>query len=115
MRDDPLSSLSFVNPLPQKLWGSHCAKCDKPQARWGITVGRSSPPLFICGACVLYESAWGKSQSPLVPATIASIERNSDRRFSFTDGRLSSKDADDVLGVVILTERTAARIPPSRR
>jgi len=114
MRDDPLSSLSLVNPLPQKLWGAHCAKCDKPQARWGITVGRQSP-LFICGACVLYESAWGKSQSPLVPATIASIERNSDRRFVFSDGRLSSKDADDVLGVVILTERTAARIPPSRR
>ena len=114
MRDDPLSSLSLLNPLPQKLWGACCAKCDKPQARWGITLDRQTP-VFICGACVLYESTWGKSQSPLIPMTIASIERNSNRRFAFIEGRLSVKDADDVLGVVILTERTAARIPQSRR
>ena len=114
MRSDPLASLSHLNPLPAKLWGAHCVKCDRMQARWGIALGRQAP-VFICGACVLYESAWGKSQNQIVPSTIAAIERNSKRKFSFTDGRLSCRDADDVLGVIILTERTVARIPPSRR
>ena len=114
MRNDPIASLTFLNPIPQRLWGAHCVKCDRMQARWGITVGRLTP-MLICAGCVLYESDWGKSQSPLVTSAIAAIERNSDRRFVFVDGRLSCKDADDVLGVVILTERTVARIPTSRR
>ena len=114
MRSDPLASLSLINPLPAKLWGSHCVKCDKLQARWGITLARDSTA-FICGLCILYESEWGRSNPPLVPSTIAAIERNSERKFTFTEGRLSCKDADDVLGVIVLTERTAARVPPSRR
>ena len=102
MRNDPLGSLRFLNPLPRKLWGSACSLCDKPQSRWGIMVGTPAP-IFICGLCVLHRSEWGKSNSPAVTSTIDRILTTSDRKFEMSDGKLTKcSDADDVLGVVIL-------------
>lgn len=115
MRNDPLGSLRHLNPIPQKLWGSICTLCDKPQARWALLAGTPTP-VFICGMCVFERSEWGKSNSPVVRSTIEKIEANSDRKFELADGKLvRCSDADDVLGVIILVERTAARVPTGRR
>ena len=115
MRNEPLASLRFVNPLPQKAWGAHCSLCDKPQARWILAVG-SQTPVFLCGLCILHESAWGKSNNPAVESTTNAIRAASGREFSIVDGRFQRcSEADDVLGVLILVERTAARVPPSRK
>jgi hypothetical protein len=72
-------------------------------------------PIHICGLCVLHESEWGKSGSPVVASTQAAITKASGRQFSMQGGRLTDcSQADDILGVIILTERTASRIPKSR-
>lgn len=115
MRNDPLGSLRFVNPLPQKLWGSHCSLCDKQQSRWAIMAGTPTP-IFICGLCILHKSEWGKSNSPVVESTIERIQSTTDRKFEMADGKLTRcVEADDVLGVIILVERTAARAPAGKR
>lgn len=115
MRNDPLGSLRFLNPLPRKLWGSACSLCDKPQSRWGIIAGTPAP-IFICGLCVLHKSEWGRSNSPAVASTIERIVATSDRKFEMVNDMLQKcSDADDVLGVIILVERTIARVPAGKR
>jgi len=114
-RNDPLGSLRFVNPLPQKLWGANCSLCDKPQSRWAI-LKVTPTPIFLCGLCILHKSEWGKSNSPAVTSTVERIQATADRKFEMADGKLTRcSEADDVLGVIILVERTLARSPTGKR
>lgn len=106
-----LSSLRLIRPLPKAAWNSNCSKCDKPQARWHV---RGLPvEVFVCGICVLYESPWGTTHATEVSATLDRIEAGSPRRFARNqDGKLSvPAEADDVLGVLLLTELTMNRLP----
>lgn len=103
-----LPSLRLLVPLSQPQWGMNCSLCDKPQARWTLRV--ESPKVYICGTCVLYETAWSEANQSAVEAAISNIRTAGKRELPAQGGRLlSPTDADDVLGVVILVDRTLAR------
>lgn len=107
-----IASLRHLKPLPKPSWNINCCVCDKPQARWELRVGAPGPVL-ICGACVLYGSEWGASNAELVLETAARIESQGKRFLRRDDqGKLASpSDADDVLGVIVLLDMTARRLP----
>ena len=109
MRSD-VSSLRLLTPLPRTLWQSNCALCDKTQARW--TVRGVQPAVFICSLCLLYKTAWGKKNSAQVENVRTEVEKSRTEPFKVQDGKLHNcADADSVLGVVVLIERTMSRMP----
>lgn len=102
---DPLSRLS---PLPKHLRGQHCSCCDKPQATW--TVRGTPAPVFICSLCVLYDSAAGRQVAERAEAVRGDVERSRKKPFPLQDGKLfNCADADDVLGVLVLSARVLGR------
>lgn len=106
-----IASLRHLKPLPKPSWNINCCVCDKPQARWELRVGAPGP-VFICGACVLYGSDWGHSNTELVLETVRNIESQGNRKLPLSEaGKLTSpSDADDVLGVIVLLEMTVRRL-----
>lgn len=72
-------------------------------------------PVFVCGLCVLYDSIWGEANTELVGSVADKIRRAADRDFAYQDGKLMhAKDADDILGVIVLMEMTFRRLPKER-
>lgn len=98
--------LRTVRPIPQSLRGGSCCKCDRLQAVWDLP-NASGPSSLICSLCVLYSpEVWSRS----LETTISEIE--SAKRVTFLrdlDTRLlRCADADDVVGVLVLTARVAS-------
>lgn len=107
---ESFSSLRVLRPLAKPAWNSPCSRCALPQARWHV---RGLPKeVFLCGPCVLYGSAWGQKNPTAVDSAVAQIEASSGRSLPRNpDGRLAAAaDADDVLGVLVLTELTLRRL-----
>lgn len=105
-----INSLRVLMPLPSNLWHSNCAKCDKPQARW--TIRGVKPDVFVCSLCLLYKTGWGQRNESLIETTLESVEKSRDQPFVRQDSRLfNCPDADSVMGVIVLVERTLSRVP----
>lgn len=110
MRRPEVSSLRLLTPLPRTLWQSNCAVCDKTQARW--TVRGVQPAVFICSLCLLYRTTWGKQNAAQVESIKAEVEKSRTEPFQMQGEKLHNcADADSVLGVVVLIERTLSRMP----
>jgi hypothetical protein len=110
MKHPEVSSLRILTPLPKTLWQSNCSLCDKMQARW--TARGTVAPVFLCSLCLLYETAWGKRNAAEIEATKALVEKGREKPLPVQDGKLfNCADADSVLGVIVLVERTLARMP----
>lgn len=104
-----VSSLRLLVPLPKNAWEGCCALCDKPQSRWTV---RGSPGATVCAMCLLYDSAWGKRNAASIEATIADIQKARGVELLRQGDRLfRCDDADSVLGVLVLVDRTLARMP----
>lgn len=105
-----ISSLRVLSPLPKHLWESNCILCDKRQARW--TVRAVATPVFICSLCLLYGTTWGAANQSQALHIQTEIERSRPAPFPMQDGKLRDcADADSVMGVLVLVERTVARMP----
>lgn len=115
MKEHVLTSLLFLRPLAHNLWFSNCIVCDKPQARWEVRSG--SAPAFLCGLCVLHETKWGKENQSLLNSVAGQIELHGNRKFERNpEGNLiHCKEADDLMGVVMLMDMTARRFPKEPR
>jgi hypothetical protein len=109
-----------ILPLPQELWESNCAKCDKPQSRWefkAADVPVSQAGNMMCSLCWLYESQWGKSRSDDIDQLINDVETEKGNLFA-RDARkrlLRATDGDSILSAVALTSRMLYMQQKTRR
>lgn len=97
--------LYILRPLPSSLRGQSCNQCNKLQASWELPV-KSQDQVLICSLCVLYDpTVW----NDFVKTTITEIEVSRDKMFDrSSDAKLiHTKDADDVVGVLVLTARVS--------
>jgi len=105
-----VQTLQLLMPLPKSNWGGCCVLCDKAQARW--TIRGQSASISVCGLCILYASPWGQRNSERIAATIDSVEKARAVPMPVGDGKLfRCEDADSVLGVLVLVDRTVSRMP----
>jgi len=99
----------ILRPLPLSLRGLSCVRCDKPTASWWCDLPtEGADKTYICSICSLYTTKWGIAESSAIEETLSRIQSVRRRTFDTdSNGRLvRSKDADDVLGVMVLASRT---------
>ena len=105
-----VSTLRMLVPLPKTNWGGCCALCDKPQARW--TARGLQAPLSVCSLCILYASAWGRRNELAIAKAIGQVEAARSQPMPRNAEKLMRcEDADSVLGVLVLVDRTLTRMP----
>ena len=66
--------------------------------------------VYLCALCVLYDSEWGRKARAPIEEVVRQVEAAREKEFE-SDGSnrlINSKDADDVLGVVVLSQRASA-------
>lgn len=105
-----LATLDVLMPLLPLTERGCCALCSQERARW--TIRGAQPPVYLCALCLLYATPWGGDNSSQIETTLALSEYHSRRTFERVDGRLvSCSDADNLMGILILVDRTAKRMP----
>jgi hypothetical protein len=106
---------TMVKPLiGSPLSGGACAICDRRQSRWvcDLPHGDKTESL-LCSLCILYRSVWGKTHREAVEVQILEsqkVRQNRDASFTgYTRDEhkrlLDAKQADDVLGQLLLVDR----------
>ena len=101
----------FLRPLPQSMWDTACVKCDKRQAKWAFTPDDEDLPPSedypMCSLCWLYESDWGKERRSDIDAMILDVQKVKGKIFQRAKGNKlwSCKDADSILGAIVMTSR----------
>ena len=105
-------SVFHLRPLPSGLRGAACYQCDRAQASWWVPTPDSTDEAraCVCALCVLYELDLAPGARRLVEETLPRVEAARSEPFRRgPDQRLERvSDADDVLGVVVLTGRAAS-------
>lgn len=111
MSDMTLDNLepALLHPTPGPIRGTQCDFCNKPQSSFWYGSGGPEPKIYVCSICVLYDSQWGKHFHAQIVETSSSIEKSRNKEFAKGEGSrlLDPKDADDVLGLIVLTGRVA--------
>ena len=104
--------LPRLRPLPRNITRP-CSLCGELQARWSVS--RASEEI-ICGLCLLFRSDWAATNAQRVEDAIAQVQLQRPAPFEKlpeTGILASCQDADDVLGVLVLTDMTLfARADP---
>lgn len=66
--------------------------------------------MYLCALCLLYDSAWGRQARESIEEAVRQVEATREKEFESDDSNrlVVPKDADDVLGVIVLSRRAAA-------
>lgn len=99
----------LLRPLPASLRGIACARCDKPQSSWWADLqNEDEDKTYVCSICMIYDTKWGREHREDVEEVVMTIQKARDCLFDKNDSNqlLNARDADDVLGVVVLADRT---------
>ncbi len=97
-----LASLDRLMPLRSKV--DCCAVCGENQARWHHRDEGSA----YCSLCLMYRTEWGSRNQTQVRLVTTQIELHRPALVRDVHSNLAiCSEADDVLGVVVLAERTA--------
>lgn len=88
-----------------------CLKCQQPRAVWSVRhplYGDEAQP--ICALCFIYTSGWFEQNQTRLRLVVNAIglRRNKALERDATGRLVSSKDADDVLGAIVLHDRVDA-------
>lgn len=99
-----------LKPMPQDLFGTECAKCEKPQAMWAFLPVESSTeddPLPVCSSCFIYESGWGINRGSEIAAMVKDVEEAMGVVFTKDpEGKmLDPKDCDRILAAIAYISR----------
>ena len=100
----------LLKPLPIPLRGIACCMCERTQSSWQTDwVTEDDDKVYLCSLCVLYETDWGRLERASIEAVIMRMQKARNTTFEKDpSNRLTlSRDADDVLGVVVLASRVA--------
>lgn len=99
-----------LKTLPETLQGIACCICERAQSRWFIDWDtEDDDKAYLCALCILYSTEWGKSVRAPIEEVIMAVQKERNALFE-KDGSnrlILSKDADDVLGVIVLAGRVA--------
>lgn len=100
----------FLRPLAQSMWDCACSSCDKRQSKWDFIPVDNPPPsggFPMCSLCWLYDSEWGKTRRTEVDVMIKDVEKSRGKAFQRAKGGKlwACKDADGILGAVVMTSR----------
>lgn len=104
-------STRSLKPTTTRDAPAHCVSCQQPQAYWRVQharYGAEAQP--ICALCFLRTSGWletHKEQFDLV-VNVIGLRRNKALERDEAGGLVHPKDADDVLGAVVLHDRLDA-------
>ena len=107
------ASPAQMRPLPTALRGTACHSCDHPQASWWLEVFdpvEQDNKVYACSLCLLYETEWGRLDRSKIEEVIRRVEvaRNAEFESDDSNRLISSKDGDDILGVIVLSHRASA-------
>jgi len=98
----------LIRPVPAPLRGVACARCDKNQSSWWADLEHEGEDkAYVCSLCMMYNTAWGRTARASVEEVVREIEKSRDREFDKDPSNqlLKVRDADDVMGVVVLADR----------
>lgn len=106
------ASPARIRPLPTVLRGTACHSCKRPQASWWLDVFEPverDTKVYACSLCLLYETEWGKRDRSKIEEVVRRVESVRDVEFESDDSNrlVNPKDADDILGVVVLSHRAS--------
>ena len=98
-----------LKPLPVPLRGIACCMCERLQSSWQTEWPTDDDnKVYLCSLCILYATDWGVSVRAEVEFVVMTIQKTREPFEKDASNRLiRSKDADDVLGVVVLSSRVA--------
>lgn len=105
MRPLRMESRTF-KPLPAQFLGAACVKCNKLQSKWCLDIPNSEITT-VCALCVLYEYPWGLRHREQIDEFVSEVEATRGTVLEKSeDGRITSiKDADGIVGAIVLTSR----------
>jgi len=65
--------------------------------------------IYVCSLCLMYGTRWGRTLRPSIEEAVRSVESSRDVEFDKDEGGrlIVAKDGDDVLGVIVLSDRFA--------
>ena len=104
-----MTSLDVLTPLPPTAEKGCCSLCAEKRASWAV---RGVADVFFCSLCLLYRTPWGEEAALAASSTLILMRHTSKQAYETVDGRLTScADADNLMGILVLIDRTAKRMP----
>jgi hypothetical protein len=106
------ASPSQFRPLPQALRGTSCFSCNQLRSSWWVEAFEpvnQENKVYVCSLCLLYKTEWGRGARSTIEEVVRRVERSRNVEFETDDSNrlVRPRDADDILGVIVLSHRAA--------
>jgi hypothetical protein len=100
----------MLKPLPTHLRGIACCMCERMQSSWQTDwVTEDDNKVYLCSICIIYHTDWGRTERANIESVVVNIQKARGTEFDkdLSKRMMLARDADDVLGVVVLATRVA--------
>ncbi len=107
------ASPSQFRPLPQALRGTGCCSCNQLRSSWWVDMFdpvSKENKVYVCALCLLYKTEWGRKARATIEEVVRRVERSRSAEFETDESNqlVRARDADDILGVIVLSHRAAS-------